>query len=196
VQEYFKLASVIMTSVGSAGAIIFGLSNWLGKVWASKLMEAEKLKYAKDLEAFRAEISLNAQKEIEKLKADIEIFKTKEIDAFKDKVNIYKQAMDLISEALADLDLFRDEKFDSIKMKDSFHKFNVARLKNRSHMAMLSPPEILQNFDTLIDEIIAVYNEEKAYCWATIREISNPIIDTLRKDIALSEGEIRYVGDR
>jgi len=194
--EYLKLASVIITSVGSAGVIILGLSNWLGKVWASRLMEAEKQKYAKELESFKSEISLNAQREIEALKAGIDIFKTKEIDGFKDKINIYRQAMDIISEALADLDLYRDKEIDNVKMKESFHRFNVARLKNRAHMAMLSPPEIVQNFDMLIDEIIALYNNEKAYCWDTIRDISNPIIDALRKDIDLSEGEIRYVGNR
>ncbi|GAA67931.1 hypothetical protein P20429_2050 [Pseudoalteromonas sp. BSi20429] len=159
-------------------------------------MEAEKQKYAKDLETFKSEISLNAQKEIEKLKADVEIFKTKEIESFKDKINIYRQAMDIISEALADLDLYRNKELDEEAKKKSFHKFNVSRLKNRAYMAMLSSPEIVQSFDTLIDEIISIYNSEKEYCWVTIRNISIPIIDTLRKDIAMSEGEIRYVGER
>ena len=194
--EYFKLAFAIISSIGGAGLIILGLSNWLGKIWAARLMEAEKQKYAKDLETFKSEISLNAQKEIEKLKADVEIFKTKEIESFKDKINIYRQAMDTISEALADLDLYRNKELDEEAKKKSFHKFNVSRLKNRAYMAMLSSPEIVQSFDTLIDEIISIYNSEKEYCWVTIRNISIPIIDTLRKDIAMSEGEIRYVGER
>ena len=63
-------------------------------------------------------------------------------------------------------------------------------------MAMLSPPEIINHFDEMIDEIISVYNKEKNYCWETIREKYNPIIDALRTDIDLSEGEIRYIGTR
>lgn len=48
--EIFKIALTILGSVGTAGAIIFGLSNWLGKVWASRLIESNKAKVTADLE--------------------------------------------------------------------------------------------------------------------------------------------------
>jgi hypothetical protein len=195
-QEYFELASVIIASVGGAGAIIFGLSDWLGKVWATRLMASEKQKYAKDFESFKTEITAKAQIELERIKADVEIFKTKEIDGFKDKVNIYKQAIDMLSEALADLDYFHQNGWDDLKVKESKRDFNVIRLKNRGYMSMLSPPEIVYNFDALVDEIFAVYNKEKEYSWVAIRELSEPVIDSLRADIELSEGLIRYQGDR
>ena len=36
-------------AVGTAGAILFGLSSWLGKVWASRILAAEQAKYAQAL---------------------------------------------------------------------------------------------------------------------------------------------------
>ena len=195
-QEYFELASVIIASVGGAGVIILGLSSWLGKVWASRLMTSEKQKYAKELEEFKVGLVAKSQADIERLKADVEIFKTKELDSFKDKINIYRSAIDMISEALADLDYFDRHGWHEEKVNESKHEFNLNRLKNRGYMAMLSSPIVVKNFDSLVDEIFSAYNKEKEYCWETIRDLSIPIIDSLREDIALSEGEVRYSGNR
>lgn len=35
----------VLGAVGTAGAILFGLSSWLGKVWASRLLAREQTKY-------------------------------------------------------------------------------------------------------------------------------------------------------
>jgi hypothetical protein len=46
------MAAVILQflgAVGSAGAILFGLSSWLGKVWASRILAVEQVKYARAL---------------------------------------------------------------------------------------------------------------------------------------------------
>ena len=40
--QWFELAGAILFSVGSAGAILFALSSWLGKVWASRILERER----------------------------------------------------------------------------------------------------------------------------------------------------------
>jgi hypothetical protein len=47
--EVFKLTSAIFASVGGAAAIIFGLSSWLGKVWANRILEADKVRYQSEL---------------------------------------------------------------------------------------------------------------------------------------------------
>jgi len=43
--QAFKLATSILASVGSGAVIIFAMSSWLGKVWANRILEADKLKY-------------------------------------------------------------------------------------------------------------------------------------------------------
>jgi hypothetical protein len=49
--QAFKLVTSMLASVGGAAVIIFGMSSWLGKVWANRILEADKLKYQHALEA-------------------------------------------------------------------------------------------------------------------------------------------------
>ncbi|EOX4459409.1 hypothetical protein [Vibrio diabolicus] len=52
----FEVALAIIGSVGGAGAIIFGLSSFLGKVWANRLMQQEVAKHNEKLEAVKSEL--------------------------------------------------------------------------------------------------------------------------------------------
>ena len=40
--QLFELVGAILFSIGSAGAILFALSSWLGKVWANRILEKER----------------------------------------------------------------------------------------------------------------------------------------------------------
>lgn len=41
-EDIFKIVTAVLGAVGSASAIMFGLSSWLGKVWASRILQKEK----------------------------------------------------------------------------------------------------------------------------------------------------------
>jgi hypothetical protein len=43
--DVVKLASVIMVSLGGGGAIVFGLSGFLGKLWADRALEKQRHEY-------------------------------------------------------------------------------------------------------------------------------------------------------
>ena len=45
ITEIAQAGGVILVSLGGAGAILMGLSSWLGKVWASKILAEDKNKY-------------------------------------------------------------------------------------------------------------------------------------------------------
>jgi hypothetical protein len=51
--QAFKVVASMLASVGGAAVIIFGLSSWLGKVWANRILEADKLKYQSALEVVK-----------------------------------------------------------------------------------------------------------------------------------------------
>lgn len=53
IKEIFEIAGAIVASVGGAGVIIVGLSSWLGKVWANRLLEDEKAAHNKELEEYK-----------------------------------------------------------------------------------------------------------------------------------------------
>ena len=50
-KDILTITAAIMTSIGASGAIFYGLSNWLGKVWANRLLEHDRLIAAKEIEA-------------------------------------------------------------------------------------------------------------------------------------------------
>jgi hypothetical protein len=45
-----EIVLIIISSFGTAGVVILGLSNWLGKVWAEKLIENQKYLNQSELE--------------------------------------------------------------------------------------------------------------------------------------------------
>jgi hypothetical protein len=51
--QAFKLAASILASTGVGAVIIFGLSSWLGKVWANRILEADRLRYQSALDVFK-----------------------------------------------------------------------------------------------------------------------------------------------
>ena len=52
-ENIYEIAFILLSSVGGAALIIGGLSSWLGKVWANRILESEKTKYAKELDSIR-----------------------------------------------------------------------------------------------------------------------------------------------
>jgi len=59
----------IIAGAGGASIIILGLSTWLGKVWAGRILEKEKSNFAKELAEDKHKYSL----ELEKVKREYEI---------------------------------------------------------------------------------------------------------------------------
>lgn len=55
ITEIIEFAGAIIVSVGGAGAIIYKLSDYFGKIWADRLLEEDKQKYAKEMEALKKE---------------------------------------------------------------------------------------------------------------------------------------------
>jgi len=51
--EVFSIAGATLGSVGGAALIIVALSTWLGKVWASRILEKDRLKYESELEQIK-----------------------------------------------------------------------------------------------------------------------------------------------
>lgn len=51
-----EIAAAILASLGSAGAIVIGCATWLGKVWANRILESDRLKYTEELERLRSDL--------------------------------------------------------------------------------------------------------------------------------------------
>ncbi|PXV59972.1 hypothetical protein C8C78_1662 [Halanaerobium congolense] len=55
-EKVFKVSFTIIGSVGGAGALILYFSNWLGKVWATKIAEEERQVHRKEIEKFKSDL--------------------------------------------------------------------------------------------------------------------------------------------
>ena len=54
-----ELLRTILASVGGTAIVIAGLSNWLGKVWANRILEKDKRKYQEEIERIKREYELH-----------------------------------------------------------------------------------------------------------------------------------------
>ncbi len=63
VSEIFQVSVAIIGSVGGAAVIIFSLSSWLGKVWANRILEEDKLKYSTEFEIIRNKLQSESEKQ-------------------------------------------------------------------------------------------------------------------------------------
>jgi hypothetical protein len=60
--ETVQISGAILVSMGGASAILFGLSSWLGKVWANRILEEDKDKYSRSLEQLKSQYQLDVEK--------------------------------------------------------------------------------------------------------------------------------------
>jgi hypothetical protein len=85
--DIFKLAGAIIASVGGSAALILALSSWLGKVWANRILESDKAKYAAELESVKARFVADTERYKTSLKKSEFLFE-KEYEAASEFVNI------------------------------------------------------------------------------------------------------------
>jgi hypothetical protein len=60
--EVWQMAGALITSFGSAGAVLWGLSHFLGKVWANRIFESDRAKYQKLIDEARTELDRTTRK--------------------------------------------------------------------------------------------------------------------------------------
>jgi hypothetical protein len=68
----FSAAAAILAAVGGAGAIILALSAWLGKVWATHLMQSDQAHHSRALEELRSDLQRSSSVELERLRSAID----------------------------------------------------------------------------------------------------------------------------
>jgi hypothetical protein len=68
-EDTLRIAATILASLGGAGVVVIGFSSWLGKIWAERLMNADRAKYSRELEELKARLILDNQKSLESIRA-------------------------------------------------------------------------------------------------------------------------------
>ncbi|MGZ8365311.1 MAG: hypothetical protein ACXW37_03050 [Nitrospira sp.] len=52
----WNTAAAVLGSLGGGAALVFAFSSWLGKVWATRIADAERARFSKELEGYRNEL--------------------------------------------------------------------------------------------------------------------------------------------
>ena len=190
--EVFRAISATLASVGSAGIIFFALSSWLGRVWASRILEKERSQYAKDLAEHTADL--------DKLKKEHEVIFT----------NLHEKRATVIEELYSRL-VETDDAFHSIikpfqddsepSLKNKFSTFvkayneyyyffqkkrvyfspSVCKIIDQLNMVLVeSHTEIAWNSP---DEFHPVLMKEKRERWIKVWDLYNNNMVNLKKEL-------------
>ncbi|WP_024593464.1 MULTISPECIES: hypothetical protein [unclassified Pseudoalteromonas] len=93
IDDIFKISGAIIASVGGSALLIAGFSTWLGKVWANRILEKDKLKYTSELEAIKSEL----QRESERQKVTFSLY-------FEGQFKLYNELWIALSELQNEVD--------------------------------------------------------------------------------------------
>ncbi|WP_207062515.1 hypothetical protein [Motiliproteus sp. SC1-56] len=178
--DVFKFITAAIASVGVAGAVIFALSSWLGKVWASRILDREKNCLNKELEA---------------TKRELDVYKEKFLRNHNDKIVVYRAVIDIVSKLLASFDSFQSGRLKQSDAAKAFDLFNEQRMQAYGYLAMLAPQQAMDAHDRLIDHLIMISNGSAPYEWEKVRDLAVTFINEVRIDVGIDKDPIIYNGE-
>jgi hypothetical protein len=193
--EIFKLISAFLLSIGGAGAIILALSSWLGKIWANRIMESDRARYAHQLEELRAKLTLENQTTIDNLKHELELYKEKYLKEHKDKIEIYRLVINAVTDLLADFDVIHITQNPPPDALQKFDRFNRSRMMLYGYLAMLAPQNVMDAYDKLMDHLLQIFHGTKQYLWTEVRALAISALNEIRKDVGIDKSPIEYRGE-
>jgi hypothetical protein len=192
VSDIANIALSILGALGIGGGIVFGLSSFLGKVWADRLMAKESHTHNKELENLRSELENKNQHYIEGLKSDLNIYQEKHLRGFNDKIQTYRLMTDIIAEMLGDYDkvVLTNQRVPL----DRLDATNRARIRVYGYLGMMAPQSVMDAQDQLFDYLILVAGGKHRYDWARARGLALTLLNEIRKDIGIDVTPIAYNG--
>ncbi|HHC7306714.1 TPA: hypothetical protein ACN384_004635, partial [Vibrio parahaemolyticus] len=63
IEDIYRIAGAIVTSIGGGALIVMAFSSWLGRVWANRILEKDKLKYTTELETIKSELQRESERQ-------------------------------------------------------------------------------------------------------------------------------------
>lgn len=179
-EDVFKLFGAAIVSIGGGGIIVVALSSWLGKIWASRILENEKHRLATELE---------------ETKRDLDAIKETTLRFQNDKILIYRTVIEIVARLLAALDSHESGRLVAAEAGARYDEFNEQRIRAYGYLAMLAPQSVMDAQDDLIDHLLKITNGNAEYEWVNIREKALVMLNAVRADIGINDTPIAYHGD-
>lgn len=194
VNDVLAFVGLTVTALGGGGVIVFGLSGFLGKLWAERLMANAQAENARELAAQTDTLRRETEQVLGELKLILEIAKDKHLQLFHDRRVAYQEIIDLVAEVLASFDrsILLNDGNPALKMLDQ----NKQRIRIFGYMSLVAPQSVLDTFADLETYLLEVAEGSTPYAWEKARELSVKLLNEMRGDLALEAGKIAYTGTR
>lgn len=176
----FQIITASTASFGVSAAIVFAMSSWLGKVWASRILEKE-----------RSILGV----ELEKTKRELDVLKETTLRFQNDKILTYRVVIEVVSKLLASLDSHEAGRLKNEDAIKTFDEFNEQRIRVYGYLAMLAPQSVMDAQDELMDHLLVIAHGGAPYEWHSVRTLAIKLLNEVRVDIGIDKTPIKYNGD-
>lgn len=171
--EAFELAQAVLLAVGGGAAIVFVLSSWLGKLWARRILQNEKLEHDRELSLFKQNLEQAAHKQSLN---------------YKEKIDLYKLVTQPLVEFLA---LVTRTGLTQEHLDD----FDRQRLHMTAQLALFASQNVFDAFNEIIDYIYDS-SEKGEFSFHDFRVKGLEFLSEMRKDIGIYSDDVTYNGSR
>ena len=180
IEDIFKVSAAIIASLGGGALIIAAAANWIAGIWAKRMLQNERAKHSEKLESIKAELDLLTQQNVTR---------------HHDRLSTYREVIQMISEILRELEAVALGKQKEINI-ESERNFALNRTKSYGYIALVSNQEVMNKYNELFDFLIPIIYEEKQGTWADMREKADALLNSMRRDLGINDGDIIYKGER
>jgi hypothetical protein len=194
--EVLSTGASIIVSLGGAGFIILGFSSWLGKVWAERLMQNQRLSNEQKLAELRANLERQNQLDIQRLKTELSLLQHRELTSHQEKINIYKIAIDMFSDFLFDLQTLFESPQNHTLLNEKLISFERMRMKTYAILCIHASQDVIDAHENLVEIIIYTLEGKKQFNWEEIRGACMSLLNGARKDLGIMGDNIQYRGTR
>ena len=179
IQNLAAIVASVIVAVGGGGAIVAGLSNWLGKVWAERFMEKEKARY---------------QLELENIKASLDRDSDRAAQALREKLSLYKEAATPIIELIM-LVTLAQQNLGKVTL-EFLREFEKKRLTTTALLGLFAAMPVYEAYNALIDYLFDCLERKRPFEFPEFRILSQKLLSEMRKDVGVFSDELVYRGNR
>lgn len=175
IQLVFQVATAVLFSIGGGGIIVLGLSGWLGKVWAERLMANETQRH---------------RIELEKLRTELETAADRHAQHYRHKIELYKEVANPL------IELIVKAQHNGKLSQDDLQSFDTARLATTSLLAMFAPKAVFDEYNCMIDYVYDSFEGKAMWSFPEYRIRALRFLSLVRADIGVYTDNLCYTGTR
>ncbi|WP_309399080.1 hypothetical protein [Cerasicoccus maritimus] len=165
----------IVISIGGISVLLVGLSSWLGKIWADKLMASYKARHDRELSEIRIQLTSELEHKNHLLIQKIELYK-----------QVSSPLIALIVKA----------KHQNNLTNEDLEGFDIQRLETAALLCMFAPNKVFEEYNLIIDYIYDSFEGKQTWEFSTFRNKALIFLSEIRRDINLHNDDVTYTGSR